>query len=135
MKSDPLTSDFQRSVETMSDVKQSAERLRRKINGESVESIYGCDMTWVQEIEDDKTLAEAYLAEHLHDDDEPITESFLRELGFLSDRFDCRGLNLCVGHNCLSWLWARMHVNNYGLFDITTRGQVRLLVKALKGAQ
>ncbi len=68
----------------MSDVRAAAERLRRCYAGEeTMLDVYGRTPHSLLKMHDDtEMVANAYLAEHPADDGEPITEEWLRGLGF-----------------------------------------------------
>jgi hypothetical protein len=91
----------------------------------------------LQRVQCMSVLANAYIAEHLADDDEPITEAWLLSVGF--DSKD--GLHRCVGFKTdLGEIFCAGldHVFVWSLFNLDffpgphTRGEVRLLFKVLK---
>lgn len=113
---------------TSDELKAAAERIlnRSRLH-------YEC---WVQSDNDECALA-VELLKRLADDEqqakedaEPITEEWLRSLGFGSVG---RGiLYLHVGHTGLSWSQLGMFYGTTAI-DVTTRGQIRKLLEALKG--
>lgn len=81
-------------------------------------------------------LANAYLAEHPADEDEPVTEEWLRAIGFNDDKefpgyvillTEC-GYIECIGFDGgVEWMLFGNELNP----GPQTRGQVRLLCRAL----
>ena len=80
-------------------------------------------------------MAKNYLAEHPADDDELVTDEWLRSVGFKEEENELRSLS--IGHDsivcwdayddALPTFWVRA----WELQHIQTRGQVRNLCKAL----
>jgi hypothetical protein len=109
----------------MSELRQAAERLRAW-----KKDVYHCNMATVQK--DTMALAEAYISEHLSDDDEPITDGwFIASVGvryvFLSKEFA-----VFISEKCVSITTeAGDSWHNLELPHITTRGQLRQLCRAL----
>lgn len=122
----------------MNDITQAAERLRQLQNGEAYWDIYAPLCKSEDELLDDHdandraAVIDAYLAEHASDDGELITEAWLdtinkRSKGStvwdLSDRIE-----LIQAHGA----WYLIAEQPYArISGITTRGQLRLLLRAL----
>lgn len=125
----------------MSEVNQAAERLRRlkdePYTGNGAYPIGESENALDRlQNEDRRLLADAYLAEHLPDDDEPLSVEFL-------DTLSQRSVSIESGY--CEWdlqrlVWARrfaggcieVRCHDLSLRRITTRGQLRQLLKALQ---
>lgn len=132
-------------------VADAAVRLRRREAGESQDIVYATyddgtpvppTMRHHAEDDDCDILAQAYLAEHPADDDEPITGTWLHSIGFTRYMQPASDDGLCIGDwrgghfpittktagKVRSW-W----VSGYCLPEncITTRGHVRRLCAAI----
>jgi hypothetical protein len=108
-----------------SNIKASVERLRRYVSGEI--SVY--DMTKGVYRADCIAIRDAYLAEHPADDDEPVTEDWLTQS--LHRSFD---LSFAIGGLSLyqslgDWILVDVQGREYA--EMKTRGQVRLLCRAM----
>jgi hypothetical protein len=118
----------------MSNLNEAVSRLKRHIDfggHESVGQIYGAD--YVAPLSDASTVVQAYLDEHMVDDDEAITEEWLRSvamhcrdngsfvIGFSEHRFV---VELVIE----SWMVRKDQIP---IHIINTRGELRLLCKAL----
>lgn len=114
------------------EVKNAAESLRRLIPVKCPPS-----PRWSQDEQNLWTLAQAYLAEHPADENEPITEEWLRSAGFIWQSTDTYELHSgAFGNDYLRYtkiafragLW---YANGLGCADCKTRGDVRRLCSAL----
>ena len=116
----------------MSEVNQAAERLRRAAISDFSDYPADLQMLFDALATDRQLLANAYLAANLPDDDEPITEAWITETYGKRDgafgNWTIGSLELVC---CFGWHLSRanpMVTINY----IKTRGQLRLLLKALQ---
>jgi hypothetical protein len=124
----------------MSEVNQAAERLRRYYSEDELtaEQLYGvsclerADELWH---EDNARLAQAYLDEHAADDDEPITEEWIKKSysridGTANEYEIARCKN---GSNAIIRMTnpPSVFVSQFWLCT-TTRGQLRRLLEALQ---
>ena len=118
----------------MSDVKQSVGRLRqtKRFGGKRTElSVYGGK--WGAPYERDKNaVVDEYLAEHLPDDAEPVTVEWWKEL-----TGDSASIKIDEDNRILfgEVLGVQLEMSGFTLdfHTVTTRGQLRRLVKLLKG--
>lgn len=105
------------------ELKAAAERVRRIDAGESYDAVYGPGRREFWKA-DCLTLCEAYLAEHLADDDEPATLDFMESVVPEDGRVTI-GMRGAVGH---------VYIDDGCVDDgveIKTRGQLRDLLKGL----
>lgn len=101
-----------------------AERLRRA-NRSCIDYAALCESD-ARVVRDSLALAEAYLSEHLPDDGEAIDEAWLAVTGW-----EKGGLCMWLGEY-LTWSSRRgVFVGMYPQSHIRTRGQLRLLLRAL----
>ncbi len=110
-----------------------AERLRQNESGDACYPFDG----GVMEMEDTRTLAEAYLAEHPADDELEITDDWLRSVGFVDIdehgsgmllQVTDEGPEVSIGYRG-QWLVGGDELSEAA--QPKTRGQLRLLSKAL----
>lgn len=120
----------------MSQVKQAAERLRRLAAGEDAYDIQRKDAPQRYEA-DLKTVANAFLAEHLPDDDEAIDAHWLN-INYESEHnyvMNVSTYTISARHDLIARQWSDtdIRVCLYGYFQphITTRGQLRQILRAL----
>ena len=129
----------------MNDVREAAERLRRVIGcyGASlpmpVDEPLGTDnLYWA----DCCNVIHAYLAEHLADDDEVITEEWLRSVATDIHKalnqlaFGCRAPNVAriicwPADDCFQWFIDENGANPIPIKPPATRGDLRQLCRAL----
>ena len=79
-----------------------------------------------------RTLGEAYLAEHPSDDDEPVTEEWLHSIAVMgSDCYEIGHVEFVFEPECGWTAFAEVNGHSAWLLDTKTRGQVRLLCRAL----
>lgn len=104
------------------ELKAAAERVRRISNGEFFDAVYGRNLSDLGQREfwmrDRELLADAYLAEHPADDDEPVDLDWLEEQLHDSDF-------------TVSQIGWKFFVQFEGRIEIKTRGQLRALLKGL----
>lgn len=119
-------------METMTDLNQAAERLRRLAS--QLEQTFGvqyCTMTMRDDINELEANAKAYLAEHAADDGELITREWWQSLSCVE--------TCCIWLDDDTWLdWGSeagvylcTESSTIDLPHITTRGQLRMLLRAL----
>ena len=89
-------------------------------------------------MDDQQMLANAYLAEHPSDDDEPVTCQWLIQQGWTLRKYG--GYESYIYNHWLYGTWYAsgavvFYFNNKDVLagESTTRGQVRRLIAALKG--
>jgi hypothetical protein len=129
-----------------SELLEAAAKLRRhyaaiKTDETFEESPYFCKGTrkssWFEgELGDDEeSLAKAYLAEHPVDDEELVTEEWLRSVGFKEEANEFGSLS--IGPDSML-VWEtftdappEFFIRTWELRHVKTRGAVRLLCKAL----
>ena len=124
------------------ETKAALERLRREGQGENVYPSWFPDYD-MESRKDSHTLAEAYLAEHPADDDEPVTKEWLAAKGAIFHdvwRFYLPACELHVSFSPTGGMWlARLNQEDerYEYLNISdsvpTKRQVRRLVSALEG--
>jgi len=124
------------------ETKEALERLRREGQGENVYPSWFPDYD-MESRKDSHTLAEAYLAEHPADDDEPVTKEWLAAKGAIFHdvwRFYLPACELHVSFSPTGGMWlARLNQEDerYEYLNISdsvpTKRQVRRLVSALEG--
>ena len=106
--------------------RSAVERVRRVRNGEEAYAVYGQHVdAHALHWRDLGQVADAYLAEHLPDDDEPVTLEDLRLARFAAVWF---GVDLFVEDFCAG-KWAVVRTS--GAFAVKTRVQLRDLLKGL----
>lgn len=115
----------------MSDkVRKAAERLRRTRGSDYVtlKLVYGDNGEQLQQ--DMMEIADAYLAEHPADDDEPITNEWLTSFG---RHFEFNGHELAINSDGGVELWTHWGGESVviDLCDVATRGDVRRLLRGL----
>lgn len=115
----------------MSDTKQAAERLRRLAAGESWVAIYGDAEDSEGCLRDRFTVANAFLAEHAADDDEPITEEWWHSQCCVETITIPIDDDWYISWNGCSDVWLHSDSDALPLPHITTRGQLKLLLRAL----
>jgi hypothetical protein len=132
----------------MKQIEDAVRRLRAMAGGPGkLVEVYGNEVDMPgQELTawmcDRAVLADAYLAEHPADDDEPVTEEWLRAVGFVTHR---QGVAIDMGLRSRGGPWLYFAccpglVNPDWMFDdgrllaapdLNTRGHVRRLCEAL----
>lgn len=107
------------------ELKAAAERLRADAyaDWDYMDGIYASD----KQLEDRRLIAKAYLAEHPADNDEPITDSWLRKIGFQDMETGLESQDHVVIVNA----WGMDFTVCNGKPKPETRGDVRRLAKAL----
>ena len=128
-------------------LREAAERHRRYESGEVAFDIWG-DGRLIHD--DTELLADAYLAEHPADDDEPVIEGWINsELRiwdcskydnwkqFILHRSAGIYIQACACEAPIYWTYSLIIGidTNATKIDNPTRGQVRRLISALKGGQ
>lgn len=94
---------------------------------------------WYRQDMDSSILADAYLAEHPADDDEPVMEAWLRAVGFENCSFPDHGKPLCIRfmRDCLFAVYTNgvTLISIRGMYApasaVRTRGHVRRVCRAL----
>jgi hypothetical protein len=117
----------------MSELREAAERVRTGF------TYYQCPDSW-QECNDARLIAEAWIAEHPADDDEPITEEWLEQLAFThNDSWYFRSpaqTSMQADVTLIRWSggWSVKVSDRFTSVltaNVKTRGDLRLLAKAL----
>ena len=124
------------------ETKAALDRLRSEGQGENVYPSWFPDYD-MEVRKDVRTLADAYLAEHPPDDDEPVTKEWLAAKGAIFHdvwRFYLPACELHVSFSPTGGMWlARLNQEDerYEYLNISdsvpTKRQVRRLVSALEG--
>lgn len=124
-----------------SDLKAKCERVRRWKAGDWLKDIYpqakdrGMETALLEQ--DWRDVAVAYLAEHPADENEPVTEEWLRAVGFGDNGYNYAGCHLRLGgleyatgdtNGFSPWFYCGVLITDGGL---KTRGHVRRLCNCL----
>lgn len=112
------------------EIRAAAERLRRLEAGEHQDAVYGDFANAFRRL-DTQTLADAFLAEHPADDDEPDTEEWLRGVGFTDCKNDGLRLSILARYPNLGMPFWEVCGTVIRLAQPKTRGQLRRLCAAL----
>jgi len=124
----------------MSELNEAAERLRKAIERYRSYRIAlsawqggdGDQPDYDQMPEDTCEIADAYLAEHPADDEEPIDAYFLRACGFDGDgQMQKYGPGMRLGDIKVNHAWEWSWHNSWPFRELKTRGQLRRLAAAL----